>query len=288
MSDRHPPYDFEILVKSFLRFDKLLKLVHSARKHYPGVVIRVADDSPESPEREAAFRQLDALGGCVIDRLPENVGISVGRNAMVREVGTPYFVLSDDDAIFTRRTSIEKLRAVLEADADSLLAAGVYLDYGFIRRYQHGHIEREGPLIRRFLYGDRAPRVMVGGIECIRAGLTSNFFLAKTAVFRTHNITWDERLKINEHMWFFLNLPPALHVYVVPGVTIAHYPTRWGRRTYRAYRYHPVERRRLSLVEKNLRGTTIRIHESPAREFWGSTQRWLRRKVDQLTRAHRP
>jgi hypothetical protein len=282
---RRPPYDFEILIKSFLRFDKLSRLVRSVRRHYPGVTIRIADDSPACAARDAAFRRLEGMGGCVLYPLPENVGISVGRNRLVREVGTPYFVLADDDLVFLRRTTLETLQTVLEADEHALLAAGLNLDYGIFRRYQHGHIERDGQSIRRCLYGDRAPRAIVGGVECVPCGLTPNFFMAKTALFRRHRLVWDERLKINEHTWFFADLPAGLNVYFVPGVAVGHFPTRWGDDAYRRYRYDRAEGRRWVDV-RQMRVETVRIHESRFRTAQGRVQRWMRRVVDRL--APRP
>jgi hypothetical protein len=210
-----------------------------------------------------------------------NVGIPVGRNLLVREVRTPYFVLADDDLVFTRRTAIETLRAVLQADARGVLAAGLNLDYGLFPRYQHGHIERNGRSIRRYLYGDRAPATVVGGVACIRCGLTPNFFLANTALFRLHHLEWDERLKINEHLWFFCGLPPSLHVYFVPSVTIDHYPTRWGDRAYRRFRYDPIEGTRAAVLN-NLHVETVRIHESRLRGLQGRVERWMRRTLDRV------
>jgi GT2 family glycosyltransferase len=273
------PYDFEILVKSFLRYGRLLRLVRSVRRHYPHVTIRIADDSPDSDARNAAFRTLEAMGDCVVYRLPTNGGIPVARNRLVREVRTPYFVLTDDDKVFTRRTRLGRLRRVLDADPACAIAAGMNVDYGVLLRYQHGRIEQDGRHVRRCLFGARAPTVTVGGVTCVPCGLTPNFFMASRELFHRHGIEWDERFRVGhgEHLWFFCRLPAGLHVYVVPGVRVSHFPTRWGEREYRRIRYDQAEIRKLEDVA-GIEVETIWVHE-------GFMQRHQRRLLSGLRRA---
>ncbi len=135
MSARRPPYAFEVLVKTFLRPHKVQRLVESIQEHYPGVTIRVADDSPDSASRRTLLADLLARG-CHVYRLAPHSGISVGRNHLVRAVETPFFVLTDDDKVFDHRTVLERLQAVLAADADAVIAAGMNLDYGRLLRFQ--------------------------------------------------------------------------------------------------------------------------------------------------------
>lgn len=118
-------YEFEILIKSFIRFDRLERLVKSITRYYPGVCMQIADDSPDSPERERIAKCLGAVDNCHFHELPFNIGVSAGRNYLLGKVKTPYFFLCDDDKVFTARTSLEKLRIVLENDPQCLLAAGV-------------------------------------------------------------------------------------------------------------------------------------------------------------------
>jgi hypothetical protein len=266
--------DFEILVKSFLRFDKVAALVASVRRFYPQVVIRVADDSPDSPARDAALVRF-ADSGCIVYRLPANIGISAGRNHLLAQVRAPFFVITDDDKVFTRHTRMERLRNVLEADPACLLAAGMNLDYGFLLRYQHGDITRDGLLLRRTLYGDRARTEMIGGVRCVPCRLTPNFFMARTTLFRQHGIEWDARFKLGdgEHAWFFARLPSDVHLYVVPSVRVWHFPTRTGDRAYKRFRYDKQEQQRFS-------------HEFGGRvETTWAYESWLRRAARRIERV---
>jgi GT2 family glycosyltransferase len=223
--------------------------VSSVRRHDPDVLVRIADDSPDSSERHAALTALEAIG-CVVHPLPPNAGISAGRNALVDAVRTPYFVLTDDDKVFTRRTRLDRLQTVMEHDAGCIIAAGMNLDYGLLRRYQHGEVRQEGGHLRRTLYGSRAPRTNVGGVTCVPCRLTPNFFMGRTSLFRERRVRWDERFRVGhgEHAWFFANLPPDLRIYVVPEVCVSHLPTRWGRAEYRRFRYDPRELNRFTEV----------------------------------------
>lgn len=272
--------DFEVLVKSFLRFDKVRTLVESVRRHYPGCVIRIADDSPDGHERDEALDRL-AAAGCVIYRLPFDVGLSAGRNHLLQAVEAPFFVLTDDDKVFTRLTRIDRLRAVLDADPRCLLAAGMNLDYGVILRYQHGDIQRDGSVLRRTLFGARAPVVVRGGVRTVPCRLTPNFFLARTALFREHGVAWDDRFKLGdgEHAWFFARLPPEVNLYVVPEVRVAHFPSRAGGDTYQRFRYDRGEARRFT----NELG--VRVITTWAYETW--RQMVARRALRAATRTAR-
>src|SRR5262249_15571600 len=159
-----------------------------------------------------------ALGGCRFYRLPTDVGICLGRNFLLRHVETRYFVLLDDDLEFTASTSLERLQAVLDGDPGCAIAAGEFVNWGWQLAAFHGHAEVEGTEIVKYVYGSQAPSVVVNGVRCVPCRLTQNFFMGNLAWFRTREIRWDERLKVREHIWFFLHFPRDLRIYYVPGV----------------------------------------------------------------------
>ena len=282
MTARQAPYAFEILIKTFLRPHKVRRLVASIEAHYPGVTIRVADDSPDSPARDAMVSALQARG-CRVYRLAAHAGISAGRNHLVREVQTPFFVLTDDDKVFDHRTVLERLQTVLEGDTSAVIAAGMNLDYGRLLRYQHGRLERDGMVLRRHLFGEQAPAVTVGGIRCVPCDVTPNFFMARTAWVRSRGLAWDERFKVGhgEHVWFFASLPRDLRVYSVPSVRISHFPTRWGDRAYRQFRYDVTELDRFTAVT-GIRVDTVWEYESRWRARRRRLESWLRHTADRL------
>ena len=60
----------------------------------------------------------------------EDMGISLGRNLALQEVRTEYFLLLDDDNLFTQDTNLEMLVTILDT-TDATLAGGVYEGYNY-------------------------------------------------------------------------------------------------------------------------------------------------------------
>ena len=90
-----------ILIKTFQRPRTVNAAIASIRRFYPTVPIIVADDSGEpTPIRDNSV---------VVHRLPFDSGVSKGRNFLFSHVRTKYFLMSDDDNLFTRHTRLERM-----------------------------------------------------------------------------------------------------------------------------------------------------------------------------------
>ncbi len=206
----------EILVKSFLRPSCVERLVRSIRRYYPKITIRVCDDG-----------NLDYLHDVILHKLPFYSGLSVGRNFLLSKVETPYFVMCDDDWVFTKDTKLEKLYAVISAFDDVGIVGGmIQLPDGNLRE-GFGHLEvtyseKEGRKLTRYYYGNKATSVSIKGVKCYPCRMTSNFFMGNTQLFRDFNVHWRDELKRNEHLPFFLDFPPLLKIFAVPEVSIRH------------------------------------------------------------------
>jgi len=184
------------LVKTFERPRALDRLIRSLRRYYPSIRVIVGDDSV------TAFPRLD------VDyvRLPVDVGVAAGRNAILELVQTPYFLSLDDDFAFTSQTRIEALVETLERH-DAALVAGdlIRCEHKFpwwIRRNRevyHGLIRREGDTLR--LIPGHATSVG----EAFACDVAPHFFLARTEVIR-HLGGWFAPLKMDEHQELLLRL----------------------------------------------------------------------------------
>src|SRR5947208_139 len=99
-----------IAIKTFERPESLKDLLVSIRQFYPDIRIIVADDSkkPHAPRIAKIFSNVECI------TLPFDVGISVGRNAMLKRIKTKYFVLCDDDFLFYEQTKLEKFKKILD------------------------------------------------------------------------------------------------------------------------------------------------------------------------------
>ncbi|HEY2826961.1 MAG TPA: glycosyltransferase, partial [Pirellulales bacterium] len=104
------------IIKTFQRPKDLDRLIRSMRRYYPQLQILVGDDGFEpSPRTDVGYL-----------RLPEDIGLSAGRNALLDRVQTPYFLLLDDDWQFIRKTQIEKLTQLVD-EGELDIAAGNHI-----------------------------------------------------------------------------------------------------------------------------------------------------------------
>jgi GT2 family glycosyltransferase len=204
------------IIKTFQRPRALDRLICSIRRFYPELAIAVADDG-FVPSRRT---DVDYL------RLPEDVGLSAGRNALLRHIKTRYFLLLDDDLEFTHRTSVDRLlRLVSNGVVD--IAGG---DYYRCKRKLWFVRERWQPFHGVFQFQD--------GDLCLveathsrfsdhqRCDLVHNFFVARTdKVLQLGG--WDEELKLNEHVEFFVRAQRAgLRVAYCARVIARHWMER--------------------------------------------------------------
>jgi glycosyltransferase involved in cell wall biosynthesis len=190
------------IIKTFHRPRALDRLIRSIRRYYPQLSISVADDGiTPSPRNDVDYL-----------RLPPDVGLSAGRNALLRHIGTPYFLLLDDDLEFCSQTRIEHLlEPVFRGGVD--IAGG---DYYHCKRKLFFTRRRWQPFhgIFRFENGDlqlvretRAARPQIN-FKYELCDVVHNFFVARTAdVLELGG--WDEELKLNEHVEFFVRLRRA-------------------------------------------------------------------------------
>jgi len=204
------------VIKTFQRPQALDLLIRSIRRFYPQLAIAVADDGIAPSPRD----DVDYL------RLPEDVGLSAGRNALLRHIRTPYFLLLDDDLEFTRRTQIERLLELVAGDVADVAGGDYYRckrKLIFTRqRWQpfHGNFRfRDGDLwLTREFHA-------VHPDYCL-CDVVHNFFVARTADALALG-GWDEELKLNEHVEFFVRLYRKLkRVAYCPDVIARHWSVR--------------------------------------------------------------
>lgn len=211
------------IIKTFERPRCLNRLLSSIQKYYPDLRIIVGDDSLNGPTREIPLRtNISYL------RLPADVGLSAGRNAMLARVCTPYFLLLDDDLQFHRRTRLELLLEWVANHQQDLVAGDLVhcqRKLLFVRRRAqpaHGtlHVQGDQLTLRR------------GGVLTnegfVKCDLVHNFFVARTDRIRAMG-GWDPDLKLDEQEEFFFRAKQFdLRVGMCPDVTAWHWASRTG------------------------------------------------------------
>jgi GT2 family glycosyltransferase len=181
------------IIKTFQRPDCLNRLIRSIRRYYPTMRVLVGDDGYKpSPCRDVEYF-----------RLPIDIGLSAGRNALLDEVRTPYFLLLDDDLEFRSHTKIEKLvRLVHQNEVDIASGGHVQIKRKWFllkKRPQpfHGLFDfRNNEL--RLVHGDYGQRD--GYLLC---DIAHNFYVARVDTIRMMG-AWDPELRQNDHTEFFV------------------------------------------------------------------------------------
>lgn len=174
-----------IVIKTFERPRALRRLVDSIRRMYESVPIIVVDDS----------RDPRGLPGVETIALPFDQGVSIGRQAGLDRVRTPYVMMLDDDFVFFHATQLGRALAKLERQPRIDLVGGQLIDLPYLRF-------REPPI--GMIFPTRAfPREPIrstidGLLVCDKV---SNFYIARTDAVR--RVGWTPQLRRVDHADFF-------------------------------------------------------------------------------------
>lgn len=208
-----------IAAKTFLRPATAARMVRSARRSFPGHII-IADDSREPMSPPDPLTEIVAM--------PFNSGVPRGRNAALGRVRTPYVLVTDDDAVFTRGSGFEGAVRFLEEhpDVDGVIATLVELP----RWYTLGYGDE-----RELLPGHRPPRVpfgeLIGGLPVVAKG--PQIYVARTRALRA--VPYDEHIRMVDHRDFFSAASGRLVFVHHPGFVAFHARTPFDRE-YTTYR----------------------------------------------------
>ncbi len=206
-----------ICAKTFLRPATARRLVTSSRRVFSGRIV-IADDSPDpmsSPDDHT-----------VIVPLPFNSGVPTGRNAALARVETPYTLVTDDDAVFTKATDLAGVVGYLDAnpDVDAVCARLIELP----RWYAVGS---DGALFAGAVTPLRVAGEVIDGLRVVLKG--PQVYVGRTAALRT--VPYDERIRMVEHRDFFSMASGRLVFVEDPGFVAFHARTPFNR-TYTSYR----------------------------------------------------
>lgn len=250
-SGRKPVSDFTAIIKTFERPKVCQRLIDSVRKFYPNVPIIVADDSRQPNEYQNAHTL----------KMPFNVGLSKGRNELVDNVDTPYFLLLDDDFIFTPKTKIENFVQVLDHTHVDLI--GGKLDNIIRGKRKPYHWQRIFWKVDNQLWLKHGKHYEISGVSVCDTVL--NFFLARTDVVR--ELRWDERLKVVEHTDFFLRAKLfGLTVGYTHSVVVDH-KRHGGTPTYRKHRHAVGKHKRMMLNKWGFKALRYGMNPTGGVEF---------------------
>ncbi len=227
-----------ILIKTFLRKDCADYLIKSIRSRYPTVKIVVVDDSGYPVD----FNYDENI---TTYSLPFDSGASAGRSYGVSKITTPYFVLVDDDFVFTDNTKLEVFVSMIEKTNLDILG---------------GHVYNQGQVIDFFgnFHVDKKTNTVICKRETTDHGdykvcqLITNFFIARTEKVKQYG--WDNDLKIGEHSAFFFDHKRHLSVGVTHLVSIDH--RHISGNEYKGFRNRAMEYFKIWLDKKKINSYT--------------------------------
>jgi hypothetical protein len=174
-----------IVIKTFERPRTIERLVDSIRRMYPSIPIVVVDDS-------RAPRELPGVETVLV---PFDQGVSIGRQAGLARVRTPYVMMLDDDFVFFSATRLDRALSKLERQARIDLLGGQLIDLPRLRF-------REPPLGQIFPTA-AVPREPISSKidDLLVCDKVANFYIARTDAVR--RVGWTPQLRRVDHADFF-------------------------------------------------------------------------------------
>jgi hypothetical protein len=206
-----------LLIKSFMRTECVNEHIKSIRKYYKFIKIIVVDDSnpPLNFDYDKNIKTYN---------IPFDSGLSAGRNFGVSKIETDYFVLLDDDFVFTEQTDLVKWFYMMKNSNLDVLGGDVIMNNS--RMDFFGNLKVNGDTL---LYKNERYSITDEYKTC---DLVLNFFIAKTK--KILECKWDEELKLAEHTAYFLKYKNILKVGHTEKISILHKQIRDP--TYAEYR----------------------------------------------------
>lgn len=189
------------IIKTFERPRSLWLLLESMRAMYPDLEVIVGDDSFGKKERKDNQKACETYNARYV-AFPKDIGLSFGRNRLLERVETPFFLLLDDDFVFTEKTRVEELVERVDKYGLDIVAGSVEMDG--MRKHYEGIFDYRG----NELHSIARSKGRVGDVYLY--DLVFNFFAGRTKTVSF--LGWTDELKLAEHTDFFFRARDLLSV----------------------------------------------------------------------------
>jgi GT2 family glycosyltransferase len=210
-----------IVIKTFNRHKTLIRLLKSIYQHLGRINVIVLDDSTSRTSKIKIQRFINNKSNIRLLNNYENIGLSRGRNILVRNVKTKYFLLCDDDYEFTESNGILSAMDIIQKHDLDLLGGllwdvfeinSVFALLSLIRHPSYilkilGKNKTESRLLAKITI-DKGVAVInqlkFENNEVQRVDWINNFFIAKTESVVRMGGWQPEDLYLGEHKVFFI------------------------------------------------------------------------------------
>ena len=202
-----------ILIKTFERYDKVNKLIDSIAEFYPEMAIMVADDSINY--------QILSRKNVKQYKMPPKTGWFAGRNLLLSQVATEYFVWTDDDFVFKSNTKLELFMERLDKLELNLdLVSGLISGIPGCKFCLQVDSDKEGQCISVIHECSRGK--LDGYPDCVLVDRPTNFFMARTRAAQAIGFDPNYELRREAHNEFFLDGYHALSCACCSDVSVGH------------------------------------------------------------------
>jgi GT2 family glycosyltransferase len=239
--------DVSILLKTFLRDDKLFNSISAIRKNTPEIHMIIVDDG-ESKEKDEIYEGLIKEGHAVIV-LPFDSGFGRKSNVGIKSLVRSLLLVSSDDfnhGPSSFKVGVERMVEVLNKNPELSIVSGRLANRG---QYEFHLLEKDGVIteypIRHFLtqYHD-------GYVPC---DVTVNYSLIRKEVFEKVHFDDEEIIGEGGHGAFFYDVKKSgFKVGWIPGVEISEQIGRDSDR-YRQFRARAHNPSRKCFEKRNIR-----------------------------------
>jgi GT2 family glycosyltransferase len=227
--------EVSILLKTFLRDEKLFDSVAAIRRSTPEIQMIIVDDGEQSEEKDGIYADLIREGHTVII-LPFDSGFGAKSNAGIQALVRPMLLISSDDFNHNPpsfKVGIEKMLAVLDRSPIPHIkfdiVSGRLANRG---PYEFDLIEKDGIVTERDCKFDKLKPI----ISAVQCDVTVNYSLIRREVFDKVKFDNEEIIGEGGHGAFFYDVKKAgFKVAYVPGVEISEQTSRDSDR-YRQFR----------------------------------------------------
>lgn len=267
--------EFSIIIKTFERKDALIELLISIEELNIKAPIIILDDSKQNYKTKI----LDRFSNLSIKYIVTDfdIGLSKGRNILVENTQTKYFILCDDDFVFDKRLNLNKALQLIEKYELDILGGMIYNNYRIKTLYSFLWMLKKPKRILEKINKVEYPSIYNGNFsindkkvelkfnrrlneysteEVYYTDICSNFFIAKTDSIKSIKGWQPESVKVGEHQAFFLRAKmKELKVGFTPLFGVKHYPMK--KLTYNKYRL-----RSYSMINESFSGLELDSYRS--------------------------
>ncbi len=259
-----------IIIKTFERKNMLLKLLKSIEDYYPELPIVIVDDSKTNYKMAILNRFKKLNINYIVTEY--DIGLSKGRNILIDNVKTEYFLLCDDDFIFDERTNIKLALNIYKNNNLDILGGLVYNRFALDSLYSILWTLKDPRRIKKVLNREEFGSVYNGTYyindkkitlnadrnyknyekeEVYLTDICSNFFVGNTKKIKEIGGWTPEMLKVGEHEFFFYKAKlNGLKIGYSAKFGVRHYPKKTF--NYLKHRYKAEEYFREACKDANL------------------------------------